>query len=466
MSRQFSADVADLRSRVVGDVIEPGEPEYDEARTVWNGMFDRRPRLVVRPTDVESVAAAVSFARDHELLLAVKGGGHNSAGTGVCDGGLVIDLARMRGVSVEADGRRVRVQGGALLGDVDRATEPFGTAVPSGIVSHTGVGGLTLGGGFGWISRTHGFSIDNLRRATVATSAGGIVTASAEQNPDLFWAIRGGGGNFGVVTDFEFEAASIGRAVYAGLIVKAFADAPAYLRFYRDYVRGLPDQMTVWAVIRTAPPLPFLDASVHGQLVVVVPFVYLGEPDEGARLIEPLRKVTPSVGEMIDMIPWAAWQTSFDQLVAHGARNYWKSHHLTGLPDACIDRIVEHASALPTGECEVFIGHMEGKPSRVPQDATAFAHRTTPFQMNLHTRWRRIDDDARCIAWARTFHDATREFARGVYVNFITEGGADAVREAYTPEVWQRLQEVKRAWDPQNVFRVNQNITPAAARHA
>jgi FAD/FMN-containing dehydrogenase len=286
------------------------------------------------------------------------------------------------------------------------------------------------------------------------------VTASSGENEDLFWGIRGGGGNFGVVTSFEFQCADIGTEVYSGLIVKKFEDAKKYMQFHRGYVRDLPDEMTAWMVIRKAPPLPFLDEAVHGKMVVIVPFVCLGDKEKGEALIGPIRKTATSQGEAIGMNPWVNWQSGFDPLAEHGARNYWKSHHLTDLSDGCIDTILEFASKLPTDECEVFIPHMEGAPARISETATAFAHRRTPFVMNIHTRWRDASDDEKCLSWARDFHHRTQPFAKGVYVNFLSQEGADRVKDAYTPEVWNRLVEVKKKWDPNNLFRMNQNIRP------
>jgi FAD/FMN-containing dehydrogenase len=457
----------ELRAAMPGDILGPGDARYDEARAVWNGFIDRRPAAIVRPADAAGVAAAVVFARNHGLTLAVRGGGHNSAGFGVCENGLVIDLSAMRRVSVDPQARTVRAQGGALLSDVDRETTKHGLAVSGGIVSHTGVGGLTLGGGFGWISRKHGFSVDNLVAAEVVTADGQVVRASESERPDLFWGLRGGGGNFGVVTEFRFKAAQIGTEVFSGLIVKRAEDLPRYMAFQRDYVRRLPDEMTVWMVVRKAPPLPFLPESVHGKLVLVVPFVYLGDRARGETLIEPLRQASPSHGEMIGMHPWTTWQSLFDPLVAHGARNYWKSHHLQDMSDGFIDCALDAAEKLPTDECELFLTHMEGAASRVPEEATAVGHRTPPFSLNIHTRWRQPADDERCLQWVRDFHTAAKPFARGVYVNFISEEGEDRVRDAYAPQVWSRLVQVKTAWDPDNVFRVNQNIKPSArASHA
>ncbi|NNF04732.1 MAG: FAD-binding oxidoreductase [Rhodothermales bacterium] len=450
-----------LRASLRGDVLLPGDPGYDDARQIWNGMFDRRPAVIARCVGTPDVIHAVNFARENDLLTAVKGGGHNSAGNAACDDGMMIDLSLMRRARVDPDRMTVRVDGGALLGDLDAETQLHGLAVSGGgIISHTGVGGLTLGGGFGWISRKHGLAVDNLISADVVTADGRLVTASKDKNPDLFWGIRGGGGNFGVVTSFKFRCVDIGTEVFSGLIVKKFEDARDYIRFHREYVLTLPDEMTAWMVIRTAPPLPFLPEDVHGKKVLIVPFVWLGEKAEGERLIQPIREATASHGEGMGMHPWTGWQAGFDGLVEHGARNYWKSHHLANLSDGCIDAILEYADSLPTNECEIFIPHMEGAPSRVAEDATAFAHRKPPFVLNIHTRWRETSDDERCLEWARNFHEATEPFADGVYVNFLSDEGEDRVKAAYSQEAWERLVTLKRKYDPQNLFRMNQNIKP------
>ncbi len=450
----------DLKSSFRGEVILPNDDGYESSRQIWNGMFDRKPALIARCVGTSDVIQAVNFARDNHLLTAVKGGGHNSAGNAACDDGIMIDLSLMRRVIVDRQNQTATVDGGCLLGDVDRETQLYGLAVPAGIVSHTGVGGLTLGGGFGWISRKHGFTIDNLISAEVVTAAGELLTASENENPDLFWGICGGGGNFGVVTSFTVKCAQIGTEVYSGMIVKRFEDARKYIQFHRDYVRKLPDEMTVWMVVRKAPPLPFLQENVHGKMVLAIPFVWLGDPDKGEEMIAPVRKITESHGEAIGMNPWVDWQSGFDALVDHGARNYWKSHHLKDLSDPCIDQIIEFASKLPSDECEVFIPHMEGAPSRVAADATAFTHRRTPFVLNIHTRWRKASDDGKCLAWAREFHSSTEPFAQGVYVNFLSDEGEDRVKDAYSKEIWDRLVSIKKKYDPDNLFRMNQNIKP------
>jgi len=454
--------IEELAGGLRGTVLSSGGHGYESARQIWNGMFDRKPALIARCIGTSDVIGAVNFARENDLEISVKGGGHNSAGTAVSDGGFMIDLSPMRRVRVDPRGQTAWVDGGCLLGDVDYETQVHGLAVSAGIVSHTGVGGLTLGGGFGWISRKYGLSIDNLLAAEVVTADGRLVMASEHKNPDLFWGLRGGGGNFGIVTAFQFKCAPIGREVFSGMIVKDFENARDYLQFHRDYVRGLPDEMTAWTVIRQAPPLPFLPGDVHGKMMVGIPFVWLGDPAEGEKLIQPIRETTPSLGEGFGMQPWVNWQAGFDGLLVHGARNYWKSHHLKEISDPCLDQILAFAGQLPSPECEVFIPHMEGAPSRVPETETAFAHRRTPFVLNIHTRWWNAEEDEKCLTWAREFHEATREYAQGVYVNFLSQEGEDRIKEAYTAEVWKRLVSVKNKWDPANRLHINQNIKPSA----
>jgi len=462
MTALSSDQIAQLKSVFRGYLITPDDSHYDYARKIWNGMFDKHPALIAQCICTADVIQAVNFARDNNLLVAVKGGGHNSAGKATCDDGIVIDLSHMRRIYVDPKKKTARVDGGALLGDVDSETQLHGLAVSAGIVSHTGVGGLALGGGFGWISRKHGLSVDNLLSADVVTAHGDLIQVSQNENEDLFWGIRGGGGNFGIVTSFEFNCAEIGTEVFSGVIAKKFENAQDYISFHQEYVQTLPDEMTVWMVVRKAPPLPFLPEDVHGQLMVLVPFVYLGDQAEGKKLIEPLRSHGESHGEHIGFSPWVGWQSMFDGLVAHGARNYWKSHHLKELSTDCIEQILTFAQTLPSEECDVFIPHMAGAPSRVAPDATAFSHRSTPFVLNIHTRWRNQSDDESCIAWARDFHQATEPFSQGVYVNFLSDEGEDRVKDAYTDSVWKRLVQLKDKYDPTNMFCLNQNIKPSS----
>ncbi|MDM7914945.1 MAG: FAD-binding oxidoreductase [Candidatus Eisenbacteria bacterium] len=453
-------DFTALRERDGARLLLPGEAGYDEARAMWNGMIERRPAAILQCTNASDVAAGIDFARDRGVLLAVKAGGHSAACLSVCDGGLTLDLSPMRSVRVDAEQRRASTGGGALLRDLDAATSSHRLAVPAGVISHTGIGGLTLGGGFGWISRKYGLTIDHLLSAEVVTADGEVRTASEGENADLFWAIRGGGGNFGVVTRFDFRCDPHGPDVFAGLIVKRFEDAKPYFAFQRDFLASAPDDLTVWNVVRKAPPLPFLPSKAHGKLIVVVAFAWAGDPAEGKDAIDPLRNATPSLGEAIGTQPWTAWQSGLDPLAEHGARNYWKSHHLTGTPDGFVDAILEGAKSLPSDECEILIAQMGGAPSRVPVEATAYAHRDVPYLMNIHTRWRDPAQDAECLAWVRGLHEATAPFSAGVYVNLPSDTGEESVKQAYPPATLERLAKIKAKYDPTNLFRMNQNIAP------
>jgi FAD/FMN-containing dehydrogenase len=462
MSKLQAGGIAELKTGFGGELILPTDPGYDSARKIWNGMVDRRPALIARCATTTDVVRAVAFARDQPLPLAVRGGGHNIAGSAVCDDGVVVDLSMMRVAHVDTDARRAIVEGGALLSDLDAATQAHGLATPVGINSTTGIAGLTLGGGFGWLSRKYGMTVDNLESAEVVTASGEILRASAVEHPDLFWALRGGSGNFGVVTRFEFRLHPVGPELLSGLIVYSAAEARSVLRQYREFVAQSPDDLTAWAVLRQAPPLPFLPASVHGQPVVVLALLYAGDPAQGAALIEPLRRLGTPLGEHIGVQPYCAWQQAFDPLLTAGARNYWKSHNLSALADGLIDVVGAFLDRLPSPQCEIFIASLGGAASRPTPADTAYAHRDARFVMNVHARWADAADDARCIAWAREFFGAASPFATGgVYVNFLTADEGDRVAAAYGSS-HQRLAEIKRRYDPDNLFHTNQNIAPAA----
>jgi FAD/FMN-containing dehydrogenase len=462
MARIENEVVAELRSKLRGEVLLARDPGFDAARTIWNAMIDRKPALIVRCAGVADVMRSSAFARSHELAVSVRGGGHNIAGSAVCDDGLMIDLSAMRSVRVNADTRRAYVEPGATLADFDHEAQAFGLATPLGINSTTGVAGLTLGGGFGWLTRKYGMSIDNLVSADVITAEGKQVRANARENADLFWAIRGGGGNFGIVTQFEFQLHPVGPEVLSGLIVFPFEHAKALLEKYRAFVGQISEDLNVWVVLRQAPPLPFLPAEVHGKKVVVFPFIYTGDYQEGLRAIEPLRRFGQPYGEHFGAQPYTAWQKAFDPLLTPGARNYWKSHNFSELGDGAIDSVVEYAAKLPSSQCEIFIGLIGGQPNRVPKDAMAYAHRDTKFVLNVHGRWDKAEDDKRCIAWAREFFNASAPYATGgVYVNFLTQDEVDRIPAAYGPN-YDRLVQLKSKYDPKNVFRLNQNIKPVA----
>ncbi|MDQ3058436.1 MAG: FAD-binding oxidoreductase [Pseudomonadota bacterium] len=461
MKNLQAEQITALKQGVQGAVILADDPSYDSARQVWNAMIDKHPAAIVRCASVHDVVHAVNFARSHGLALAVRGGGHNIAGSAVCEGGLVIDLSQMRAVQVDAGARRASVQGGATLADFDAAAQAHGLAVPLGINSTTGVAGLTLGGGFGWLSRQYGMTIDSLVSAEVVTAAGEVVQASASEHPDLFWALRGGSGNFGVVTRFEFELHPVGPDVLAGLIVYPLSEAKAVLQQYREFVAQAPDALSVWSVARQAPPLPFLPEKVHGQPVIVLALLYMGEPAQGQQLIAPLHTFGTPEGEHVGVMPYTAWQKAFDPLLAPGARNYWKSHNFSKLEDGLFDAVIAAIDTLPSPQCEIFFGALGGATCGPAPDSAAYPHRDARYVMNVHGRWDDPADDERCIGWARDFFKASAPFASGgVYVNFLTADEGERVQLAYGQN-YERLAQVKRQYDPANLFSTNQNIRPA-----
>jgi FAD/FMN-containing dehydrogenase len=443
-----------------GNVVVPDNPGYEQARQIWNAMIDRRPAMIVQCSDPDDVAPAIGFARRNKLEVSIRGGGHNIAGSSLCDHGLTIDFSKMKGVRVDVGKKRAYVEPGATLADLDEATQVHGLATPVGINSTTGIAGLTLGGGFGWLTRKYGMTIDNLISVDMVTVDGKKIRASATENEDLFWAIRGGGGNFGVVTQFEFELFPVGPEVFAGLMVFPFSQAKQILRKYREFVNSAPEELNVWAVLRKAPPLPFLPENVHGKEVVVLPIFYSGPISEAERLIAPLRDFGAAHGEHVGPQPYVQWQKAFDPLLTPGARNYWKSHNFTELADGALDSIVEFAGKLPSPQCEIFIGLIAGAPNRVASDAMAYGHRDAKFVLNVHGRWDDAKDDRKCIDWARDFFKASAAYASaGAYVNFMTAEESDRIASAYGSN-YARLVQVKRKYDPDNVFHLNQNIKP------
>jgi FAD/FMN-containing dehydrogenase len=457
-----SAAVDGLKAAVRGEVILPQDESYDEARSIWNAMIDRRPALIVRCQGVADVQWAVRFAREHKLLTAVRSGGHNVAGRALCDSGLVIDLSGMRSVRIDPDARRAHVEPGATLGDVDHESQNFGLATPVGINSTTGIAGLTLGGGFGWISRKYGMTVDALRAADVVTADGEFLRASERDNPDLFWAIRGGGGNFGIVTRFEYELYPVGPEVLAGLIVFSHDEAASTMKQYRDLVKTLGDETTLWTVLREAPPLPFLPEDVHGSNIIAYAICHIGDPAEGDKILDKIRGFGTVLGEHVGKQPFTSWQQAFDPLLTPGARNYWKSHNYDDLEDGLIDTVVQYAGNLPSPQCEIFFGSLGKAVNRVAPDATAYPYRTNDYIMNVHGRWDEASDDDKCVGWAREFFEKATPFATGgVYINFLTDDEDDRVGAAFGSN-YQKLTELKKKYDPDNFFRVNMNISPDA----
>jgi len=455
-----AAEVDALAARLRGDLLTPAHSGYDEARKVWNGTIDRHPALIARCRGDADVQAAVQFAREHGILLSVRGGGHHIAGNAVAEGGLMIDMSGMRGVEVDAGSRTARVEAGALLGDFDRAAQAHGLATPLGINSTTGVAGLTLGGGFGWLTRRYGMTIDNLVAATVVTADGQVRTTSADDETELFWALRGGGGNFGVVTSFEFRLHPVGPQIWSGLIVYPFAQARQVLRAWRDFTGDAPDELTVWGLLRKAPPLPFLPASVHGSDVVILVVAHAGDLAAAERATTPLLRFGNPLGSALGPTPYAAFQGAFDPMLTPGGRNYWKSHNFRDISDTALDVLIDSARALPGPECEIFLAQLGAAMARIDPAATAYVARDAHYVMNVHGRWSDPRDDDRVRAWARQVFGNMAPHATGAgYVNFLTDDEAERVAASYGAN-YRRLQRAKTRFDPDNLFRMNLNIEP------
>lgn len=445
-----------------GSIFTPADDGYDEARAVKNLHIDRRPGMIIRCTGVADVIDAVNMARRRDLLIAVRGGGHHVAGHGTVDGGLVADLSRMNGVWVDANRRLVHVQGGATWGDVDRETQAFGLAVPGGIVSTTGVGGLTLGGGIGWLHRKWGLACDNLRAIEIVTAQGELVRASIEENADLFWALRGGGGNFGVAVNFTFEARPLGPMVLAAPVFYRAAESPDILRAWRAWAADAPDAVTTRALFWTMPAAPGLPAAVHNQDVFIAAALYAGDPAEGVEVLEPLRKLAEPLADISGEMPYRFFQAAFDPLVV-GLRSYWKSTYLNDLSDDAIDLIAKRGMNRPHPKVIVHVPLMGGATSRVAATDTAFGDRSAAWMLSVDGNWTEPEDADRVVSWTRDFIDAASSLpgAGGAYLNFSGDGPTDsAVVRAQFGANLERLVEVKRRYDPSNMFRVNNNIRP------
>jgi FAD/FMN-containing dehydrogenase len=452
-----------LQSRFTGTVLLPGDPGYDESRTIWNAMIDRYPAVIVQPHTAQDVTTAVSATRELGLPLSIKGGGHNIAGMAVCDDGVMIDFTLMKNVSVDPDSRVVRVQPGAVWGEVDQATQPFGLMIPSGLISTTGVAGLTLGGGFGWTTRKWGHTADHLRSVEIVTADSHIRRASNEQDPDLFWAIRGGGGNYGVVTEFEFEARQLGPIVTAGLVFYPMDDAPSVISFFREFSGAGPEELTCLLVLRIAPPAPFLPPEIHGKPVVGIATLYAGDPDEGERVLAPLKAFGSPLADVISQKPYTVHQSFLDSGQPHGRRYYWKSEYLPDIPSELSEIVHERSRNFTSPFSTTLAMRLGGATKRVPGDAGAISHRSAEFVIAIQSAWEDPETDDRHIQWAREFHSEVRKYSTGgTYVNFLTEEeGADRIRDAYEPEIYKRLAMVKAQYDPTNLFRMNKNIAPA-----
>jgi FAD/FMN-containing dehydrogenase len=455
--------MAGFVERVRGPVLTPGDPGYDEAREIWNALIDRRPALIVQCTGAADVVDAVNFAREHGLVLSIKAGGHNVAGNAVNDGGIVLDLSQMRGVHVDPEAQTVRVQGGATWGDLDRETQLFGLAVPGGVVSTTGVAGLTLHGGVGHLRRKHGLSIDSLVSVDVVTADGHLRRASATENEDLFWAVRGAGSNFGVVTSFEFKAHPVGPMVFVGAIFYPFEEAASILPAWRDFMARAPEELSSLAICWSVPPHPPFPPEIHGTPVTVVAAVYCGTVEEGERVVQPLRELAEPVVDASGPWPWLGLQSGFDAIFPKGELRYWKSRAVTELSDEVIGEIISLAGRRPSPLSDIVVWHQGGAMSRVAEEETAYGGRDTQFLVTAEASWTDPAQNDEAIAWAREVWDAMEPYTTGaVYLNFpgLGEEKDDLARAGYGAN-YERLTALKATYDPDNLFRMNINIPPA-----
>ena len=451
----------ELEESFRGQLVRPSDPTYDLHRRIWNGSIDRFPALIARCAGVADVIAAVRFARTTDLPVAVRSGGHSFPGQSVCDGGIVIDLGPMKGIRVDPQARTARAQAGVLLGELDRETQAFGLAVPAGIVTHTGLAGLTLGGGIGWLMRKFGLTIDQLLSVDLITADGEFLKASETENPDLFWGVRGAGGNFGIVTEFEFRLNPLGPIVMAGPVFWPMEDSPEVLRFYRDWIIGAPDELTTVVVHRRMPPLPVIPTELHGVPVVSVICCYAGPVDEGEKVIRPLKEFGSPILDLCSPKPFLAHQSMFDPSFPPGWWYYFRSADLAALSDRVIDIIAEHATRMTSPLTAFPIFQLGGAIARVGEDETAFNGRAAGHTININATTETAEGFDEERDWSRSLWSALEPYHTGVYVNFLMDEGEERIRQAYGAERYDRLRALKRRYDPDNFFRLNQNIPPS-----
>jgi FAD/FMN-containing dehydrogenase len=445
------AAIAEFRTGLRGRLLAPRDNGYDEGRRIWNGMFDRRPALIARCAGAADVMRAVRFGRDHRLPIAVRGGGHSFPGHSVCDGGLVIDLSAMRGVRVDPVGRVARAEAGAKWLDFDTETQAFGLATTGGTVSDTGIAGLTLGGGLGWLSSKHGLTIDNLLSADVVLADGRFLTASATENADLFWGLRGGSGNFGIVTSFEYRLHAVGPTILGGMVAYPLSQTKPVLRFYREFNRAAPDELTTYAAFTTPP---------GGETVVALICCWSGPVDKGEEVVRPLKTIAAPAMVQLGPMPYEAQQRMLDEALPAGDLYYTKGDFLRDLDDAAIDVFAAYAARKPSPLSGVLVQTVRGAAARVAPDATAFPHRSLPYAPVIVSQWRDPADTDQNVAWARDLGTALRKFASGAYVNDLSHDDGDRVRVAYGAS-YERLAALKKQYDPDNLFRLNPNVKPA-----
>lgn len=443
-----------------GQVLTADDPQYDEIRKVWNAMIDRRPALIARCSGTADVVRAVQFAREHGIVSSVRGGGHNIAGLAVCDGGLMIDQSLLRGVWVDPAARTCRTQAGCTLGDVDRETQLHGLAAVLGFVSQTGVAGLTVGGGFGYLTRRHGWTCDNVLSMEVVTAEGKVVRASDRENPELFWALRGGSGNFGIVTSFEYQLFPVGPDILGGAIAWSADDSRAVLEAYRDFSARAPRELTSVAVLRTAPPAPWLPKEMHGKPIVAIFVCHSGAIEQGEALLAPLRAVGRPIADIVTRRPYTQMQSLLDATQPKGRRYYWKSHYLPGVDARLIDTAIEHARRFRSPHSAILMFQIGGALGELPAGHSPVGNRDAAYVLNIAASWERPDDDAANIQWARDCFEAARPCSTGgVYINFLNDDeGRERIEAAYGAANLQRLSALKRRYDPRNLFRHTKSV--------
>ncbi len=459
-----AAAIEELRQKLRGPVVTRDDSAYDEARAIWNAMIDKRPLAIARCTGTADIIEALNFVRESGLPLSIRAGGHNIGGTSLCDDGVVIDLSGMKGIHLDLASETARVQPGVLLGDIDRETQAFGYVVPCGFVSQTGLSGLTLGGGFGWLTRKWGLTSDHLISADVVTASGELVKASEDENSDLFWGLRGGGGNFGIVASYEYRMRKLGPTVMAGLIVHPMAKAPELISFFREFSEGAPDELTCVLLLRIAPPAPFLPEEVHGQPIAIAAVCYAGAVEEAEKVVKPLKDFGSPIVDLVEPKLFTAHQSMLDATQPPGRYYYWKSDYLPEVSDGAQETILEHTKEFPSPESAMILFQLGGAAARIDDDVSAAAHRDAAYVLNIASSCIDPGRTDACRDWARGFWSAMRPHSTGgAYVNFLTaDEGDDRTLEAYGREKYERLAALKAKYDPANLFRVNRNITPAA----
>lgn len=456
-----STAIDHLRTQLRGPVLVPGDAGFEESRTVWNGMIDRHPALVARCVGAADVVSGVNFAREHGLSLTVKGGGHNISGLAVADGAMMLDMSSMKGVAIDADARIARAQAGCLLGDVDRETQLHGLAAVLGFVSNTGIAGLTLGGGFGYLTRQYGWTCDNVRAIELVTADGRLVRASEKENPDLFWGLRGGGGNFGVATRFDYALHPVGPEIVGGAVAWSGDAVAEVLQMYREQAEAAPRDLVLVAVLRLAPPAPWLPTEVHGKLIVAIFACYTGKMEEGEKLAAPIKSFGKPAGDVLQRRSYLSQQSILDPTQPKGRRYYWKSEYLPSLDQGLLDKCMEYAHDLRSPHSGIVLFPLGGALNEAPADTSPMGNRDAQYVLNITASWDTAEEDEANVAWARAAWEDMRQFSTGgTYVNFLTEDEVgDRIRDAYG-EHHARLAQVKAEWDPTNFFHVNKNIAP------